>query len=325
MNTGSVSGGGPSARQEMLLGPAVAAVDPDQPGAKAYWRQSLSAFAENRMGVAGLVVLAAIVAFSWLGPVLHPTNQFAANLLLENEAPSIHHLLGTTPQGRDELGALMVGGQSTLEVGIGVGVISTLFGLVWGAFAGYVGGLVDAFMMRIVDALLSIPFLFFVVLLASLVQPTLFLIILVIAAVSWLPTARLARGETLTLRTHDYVAASRAFGARSDFILRHHISQNLVGIVVVERDLESRRRDHALRRDQLPRSRGPAAGDELGEHLDGRRDEPLRRLLVAAVAGGRAHRGDRRRGEPHRGRGARHRRAALAGALSVWATAGAVS
>jgi ABC-type dipeptide/oligopeptide/nickel transport system permease subunit len=132
----------------------------------------------------------------------------------------------------------MVGGQSTLEIGLGVAVISTLFGLVWGALAGYVGGILDALMMRIVDALLAIPFLFFVVLLAAMVTPTLWLIMLVIAAVNWLPTARLARGETLSLRTHDYVSASEGFGARRAYVLQHHIAPNLLGIVVVNATLK---------------------------------------------------------------------------------------
>ena len=208
------------------------------PDSRTSWRQATSQFAENKMGMVGLITLVVIVLFSFLGPVIYRTNQFAANLLLENGPPSLAHLLGTTPQGRDELGALMVGGQSTLEIGLGVAIISTLFGLVWGALAGYVGGILDAFMMRIVDALLAIPFLFFVVLLAAMVTPTLWLIMLVIAAVSWLPTARLARGETLSLRTHDYVSASKGFGARRGYVLRHHIAPNLLGIVVVNTTLK---------------------------------------------------------------------------------------
>ncbi|MFZ2058221.1 MAG: ABC transporter permease [Acidimicrobiales bacterium] len=240
MSTGPVSGGlSQGMRERDLAGPAAAlSYHEELPDAVPSWRQAVSQFAESRMGMAGLGALVVIVLFSFLGPVIYRTNQFAANLLLENGPPSIQHLLGTTPQGRDELGALMVGGQSTLEIGLGVAVISTLFGLVWGALAGYVGGILDALMMRIVDALLSIPFLFFVVLLASMVTPTLWLIMLVIAAVSWLPTARLARGETLTLRTHDYVAASEVFGARRTYILQHHIAPNLLGIVVVNATLK---------------------------------------------------------------------------------------
>ena len=221
------SGRGPDSRDQVEL-----------PNATPSWRQAASQFAQNKMAMAGLITLVVIVLFSFLGPEIYRTNQFAANLLLENSPPSLQHLLGTTPQGRDELGALMVGGQSTLEIGLGVAVISTLFGLVWGALAGYVGGVFDALMMRIVDALLAIPFLFFVVLLAAMVTPTLWLIMLVIAAVNWLPTARLARGETLSLRTHDYVSASKGFGARRAYVLQHHIAPNLLGIVVVNATLK---------------------------------------------------------------------------------------
>ncbi len=196
-------------------------------------RLGLSTFMENRVAIAGAVVLVVIALFCFVGPLIYHTNQVSANLLLMSQSPSLAHLLGTNPNGQDELGSLMVGGQSTLEVGLAVGVLATSFGLVWGLVAGYFGGVVDAILMRIVDALLSIPFLFFVVLLATLVTPTLWLIILVITAVSWLSTARLVRGETLSLRTRDYVEAAKGFGSRNAHIMGRHITPNLLGVVVV--------------------------------------------------------------------------------------------
>src|SRR5215472_13569501 len=114
------------------------------------WRLSLSTFAENRLAVASLLGLVLIVAFCFIGPLIYRTDQVSANLLLQNQPPSPAHPLGTTTAGFDELGRLMVGGQSTLEVGLAVAVLSTAFGLVWGLLAGYVGGLVDAALMRIV-------------------------------------------------------------------------------------------------------------------------------------------------------------------------------
>jgi oligopeptide transport system permease protein len=196
-------------------------------------RMSLSTFLDNHAAVVAAGTLVVITLFSFVGPLIYRTNQVSANLLLENQAPSLAHLLGMNPNGQDELGSLMVGGQSTLEVGLAVGILSTSFGLVWGIFAGYVGGVVDAILMRTVDALLAIPFLFFVVLLSTLVTPTLPLIILVITAVSWLSTARLVRGETLTLRTRDYVTAARGFGSGAPRVMRRHITPNLLGVVVV--------------------------------------------------------------------------------------------
>ena len=197
------------------------------------WRFALSTFAENRVAVASLVVLVLIFAFCFLGPVFYKTNQTSANLMLENLSPTGAHLLGTNSAGFDELGRLMLGGQSTLEVALASAILSTVVGLAWGLVAGYVGGIVDAILMRIVDAVLAIPFLFFVVLLASLVTPTRWLIILVITSVSWLETARLVRAETLSLRTRDYVKAAAGYGTGRLRILLRHITPNMVGILAV--------------------------------------------------------------------------------------------
>jgi ABC-type dipeptide/oligopeptide/nickel transport system permease subunit len=193
---------------------------------------------QNRLAVAGLVVIVALVLFSFAGPLIYRTNQTSANLLLANRPPSAAHILGTSPEGRDELGQLMVGGQGTLEVGFAVAILATAFGMAWGAVAGYVGGIVDAIMMRTVDAVLAIPFLFFVVLLASILTPSLPIIVLAITAASWLSTARLVRGEVLSLRTRDYVSASRSFGSRHRWIIVRHLAPNVLGVVAVNGTLK---------------------------------------------------------------------------------------
>ena len=197
-----------------------------------------SAAWQNRMAVAGLVIVVALTLFCFVGPLLYRTNQTTTNLLLENEAPSAAHLLGTSPEGRDQIGQLMVGGQVTLEVAFAVAIISTAFGMIWGAIAGYLGGIIDAIMMRIVDAVLAIPFLFFVVLLASIMTPNLFVIVLAITAASWVSTARLVRGEVLSLRTRDYVAAGRIFGARHRHVIFRHLVPNVLGVVAVNATLK---------------------------------------------------------------------------------------
>ena len=205
--------------------------------AKRIWLLSSAAW-QNRLAVAGLVVIVLLTLFSFVGPILYRTNQVSANLALANEAPSAAHLLGTSPEGRDEIGRLMAGGQSTLEVGFAVALLATAFGMIWGAVAGYIGGVVDAVMMRIVDAVLAIPFLFFIVLLASIMTPNLFVIILSITAVSWLSTARLVRGEVLSLRTREYVSASKTFGARHWYVILRHLTPNVLGVVVVNATLK---------------------------------------------------------------------------------------
>jgi oligopeptide transport system permease protein len=188
---------------------------------------------DNKLAMAGLATVIALTLFCYVGPLLYHTNETSTNLLLANMPPSASHPLGTTPEGRDELGQLMVGGQSTLEVGFAVAILGTAFGMIWGAVAGYIGGFIDAALMRVVDALLAIPFLFFIVLLASITTPTLIIIILAITAASWESTARLVRGEVLSLRARDYVQASRQLGARHNHVVFRHLMPNVTGTVVV--------------------------------------------------------------------------------------------
>ncbi|MGH7642224.1 MAG: ABC transporter permease [Candidatus Dormibacteria bacterium] len=231
---GAVSAGSP--RSGGFSG-SPAAGEPESP-TRSHLGENLRVYATNRFALAGAIFLVFSILFSFLGPLLYRTNQVAANLLIGSQPPSAVHLLGTNPEGFDILGRLMVGGQSTLEVAFAVAALATTFGALWGAIAGFLGGFADSFLMRIVDAMLSIPFLFFVVLLAALVQPSLPIIIVAIASVSWLSTARLVRGEVLSLRTRDYVAAARTFGEGTWKIIFLHLLPNSLGVVVVNATLK---------------------------------------------------------------------------------------
>lgn len=197
------------------------------------WRENLRIFMANRFAFAGLVFMVLMVLFCFVGPLIYRTNQTATTLINANLAPSGAYPLGTDPEGLDVLGRLMVGGQSTIELGLAVAVLSTGFGSLWGALAGYIGGIVDTVLMRIVDMMLSIPFLFFAVLLATLLTPSLPLIITAIAIVSWPSTARIVRGDTLSLRTRDYVVAARGVGSRHFPLIRRHIVPNAFGSIAV--------------------------------------------------------------------------------------------
>lgn len=196
-------------------------------------RRRILLLLDNKVALAGLIVIVLLAAFSYLGPLFYHTNQVSTQLLRANLPPGPGRPLGTDPEGRDELGRLMVGGRSSLEIGFGVAFVATLFGMVWGATAGYLGGVIDALMMRIVDALLAIPLLFFIVLLASIIRPNLLVIFLVIALGSWMGTARLVRGEVLSLRERDYIAASWLFGAKGPRVLIDHLVPNVLGVVLV--------------------------------------------------------------------------------------------
>jgi len=183
--------------------------------------------------LASLGLVAAILAFSFLGPLFYHTNQVTVDLSQATEPPGPGHPLGTDASGYDVLGRLMLGGQSSLELGLAVSAATTIVGTVYGAIAGYVGGFVDAVMMRVVDTFLAIPSLVFLLVLVNLFTPNVWVIIALLTMLSWLATARLVRGEVLTLRTREYVQAVRVMGGTKGRIVFRHLVPNAVGVIVV--------------------------------------------------------------------------------------------
>ncbi|WP_423247403.1 ABC transporter permease [Streptomyces decoyicus] len=196
-------------------------------------RRTFAVFARNKLALTGALVLLALLAFCFLGPLVHPTDQIHTDLSQANRAPGADHLLGTTDLGYDLLGRLMYGGRTSLEVGLAAGLLATCFGTVYGSVAGYFGGWTDAVMMRITDAALAIPALFLLVVVAALVTPSKPVLILIIASVAWLSPARLIRGEALALRSRDYIHAMRLMGGGGGRAVFRHIVPNAVGTVIV--------------------------------------------------------------------------------------------
>jgi peptide/nickel transport system permease protein len=197
------------------------------------WRLIFDVFIKNRLAVAGLLIIIFMALFSFVGPLFYHTDQIHTQINRINLRPNSAHVLGTDNLGYDVLGRLMLGGQSSLEVGLAAALLASLVGTAWGALSGFVGGWIDAIMMRVVDSLLAIPYLIFVLLLASIFTPSVPMLIIVIAMVSWLFTARLVRGDTLSLRIRDYVVAATAVGTRNWRIVTRHIIPNVMGTVVV--------------------------------------------------------------------------------------------
>ncbi len=190
-------------------------------------------FLRHRRGVAGLAVIGLLVLFCFLGPLVYPTDQVQANIAITSMAPGNGHPLGTDANGYDVLGRLMVGGRVTLEIAVAVALLATLLGSLWGALAGYTGGALDALMMRVVDTLLALPAIFVLIYLATIVQPTVLLLIGVIALLSWVGPARLVRGETLSLAAREYVQAARAMGAGRTRTIARHLLPNALGTIIV--------------------------------------------------------------------------------------------
>jgi peptide/nickel transport system permease protein len=196
-------------------------------------RLTLRTFIENKLAVAGLAILVFLVLFCFVGPHIYVTNQRSLNPAYSNYPPSGAHLLGTDSEGFDVLGRLMVAGQSSIEIGLAAGFAAAIFGTLYGAVSAVAGGIVDAVLMRIVDALYSLPALFLLILLSAIFAPNLPLMIIVLAFIAWLGPARLVRGEALTLRTREYVQAVKVAGGTQRRIVVRHIVPNAIGTIMV--------------------------------------------------------------------------------------------
>jgi len=201
---------------------------------RSMFRRGWEVFAENRLALVGLGFVIFILLFCFVGPHIYKTQQVSVQLSSAYCTPSGQHLLGCDVLGYDIVGRLMFGGQTSLEVGLAAAFVSCLFGSVYGAVSGFAGGIVDSFMMRIVDAVLSIPFIFVLIILAVLIHPSRIAFVGFIAATYWPQPARLVRGETLSLRTREYVAAVKVAGGRSSRAVLRHIMPNAIGTIIVQ-------------------------------------------------------------------------------------------
>ncbi|MGH3550600.1 MAG: ABC transporter permease [Pseudonocardiaceae bacterium] len=202
------------------------------------WRMTARVFRENWLAVLSVGLIVAIVLFCFFGPLIYHTDQIYTNLAVANLPPSVAHPLGTDYLGYDELGRLMVGGRSSIEIGLTAAMVASAIGVFWGAVAGYIGGIMDAVMMRIVDIILSIPGLFILLLIAEIITPTLITMIAIIALFAWLIPARLVRGEVLSLRSREYVQAVKIMGGGSLRIVLRHLIPNAIGVIVVQTTFE---------------------------------------------------------------------------------------
>jgi peptide/nickel transport system permease protein len=188
---------------------------------------------QSHTGQAGLIILLLVVAVAILAPLLSrydPTQQSAASLL----APSYAHWLGTNQVGQDIWSQLLYGARTSLLVGFGVGILSLMLSVIFGVSAALVGGLYDKIVMRIVDAFIVIPMIVLVILVAAYIRPDLFVLILLIAALSWQGGARVIRAQALSLKERAHISASRTFGASRFYIAAKHIVPDLGTILLVE-------------------------------------------------------------------------------------------
>lgn len=182
---------------------------------------------------AGLLLFVLLLAI--VGPWISSNEYHATdfNAILQAPAAAGMHWFGTDDLGRDLFVRTLLGVRITLLVAVVASLVSLVIGVSYGAIAGYIGGRVDAVMMRFVDTLYALPFIFFVILLMVAFERNFLLIFIAIGAINWLDMARIVRGQTMSLRERDFVDAARLSGASTARIVFRHIAPNLLGIVVV--------------------------------------------------------------------------------------------
>lgn len=181
------------------------------------------------------ILLLSLLVIAIVAPWLSPNDYIATdfNNLLQPPRFSGGHLFGTDDLGRDVFVRTLLGIRMTLLVAVVASLVSVFIGVAYGAVAGYMGGRIDALMMRFVDTLYALPFIFLVILLMVAFQRNFLLIFVAIGAINWLDMARIVRGQTLSLREREFVDAARLSGLSTPRILLRHIAPNLLGIVVV--------------------------------------------------------------------------------------------
>ena len=197
------------------------------------WLDAWIKLRKNRMALFGFAVLATLCVVSLLTPWIAPYNYEEQDLMLGATPPSAAHWLGTDIFGRDMLTRVMYGGRVSLMVGFVATAVALVIGILWGAIAGFIGGRVDAIMMRIVDIMYALPFMIFIVLLMVVFGRNILLLFVAIGAVEWLTMARIVRSQVMALRKQEFIEAAYSMGLSRWAIIRRHIIPNTLGPVIV--------------------------------------------------------------------------------------------
>lgn len=188
---------------------------------------------QNKIAMASLCFLLLLIAVAIMAPWIAPYSYDEQNLALAASPPSTQHWLGTDTLGRDQLTRIMYGSRISLMVGFIATAVALTIGVLWGAVAGFLGGRVDAIMMRIVDALYALPFTIFIILLTVIFGSSMLLLFLAIGAVEWLTMARIVRGQVLTIKRQEFVEAAISMGLSPWRIISRHLIPNVLGPVIV--------------------------------------------------------------------------------------------
>ncbi|MGA0333924.1 MAG: ABC transporter permease [Kiritimatiellia bacterium] len=196
-------------------------------------RDAWSGLLKNRAAVAGLFLLLFMGLSCVAGPWFSPYSFEEMNLFEANQGPSSEHWFGTDELGRDLFTRTLVGGRISFAVALAATSVSLIIGVSYGGISGYVGGRLDAWMMRLVDVLYALPFTLLVILLITVFERNLILLFVAIGAVEWLTMARIVRGQVMGLRHQEFIEACQVLGYGQSRILFRHLLPNVMGTVII--------------------------------------------------------------------------------------------
>ncbi|MCY8504592.1 oligopeptide ABC transporter permease [Bacillus atrophaeus] len=195
-------------------------------------------FFKNKLAVAGGFILTIIILLAVFAPFVAPYSPESQSLINKLKPPSAQNLMGTDKFGRDIFTRILYGARVSLLVGFASVIGAITIGTVVGAIAGYFKGIMDAILMRTVDVVLSIPDIFLLITLVTIFQPGMDKLILIFSLTGWTTTARLVRGEFLSLRSREFVLAAKTIGTRNYKIIFSHILPNSLGPIIVSATLK---------------------------------------------------------------------------------------
>ena len=207
---------------------------------RSLWYDARTRFLKNKAAVTSLIILSIILLFAFLGPLFAQWSNEEIDWTILGDIstlgmPSFNtgHFFGTDELGRDLYSRVIQGTKISLMVGVVGALIAVFVGTLYGAIAGYFGGRIDTIMMRIVDILMSIPYMFVLILLLVIFGRSIFMLFVGIGLISWLDMSRIVRGQTLSIKKKEFVEAAIATGVGNFTIIIRHIIPNLLGIVAV--------------------------------------------------------------------------------------------
>jgi oligopeptide transport system permease protein len=228
------------AREESLIAEPGAAPSAGAPIRQSnLWRDAWRRYIRNRAAVVAGSIFVLVLLYCLITPIVSPHDPEAIDFAIANQTPSLEHPFGTDKFGRDLITRTALGGRVSILIGFGATIAILFIGVVYGAISGFVGGRIDNGLMRFLDALYGLPYLPFAIITLQIIGRTnTWTMMIALSIASWFTTARIVRGQVLTLKENDYIRAAKAIGARWYRILGRHLLPNTLGVLIIAIFLE---------------------------------------------------------------------------------------